>query len=308
MGFEFEDAIPQENKELGFETDSTDLDNGQVSGTSTVKASRRRQRPQPEVKSGMGRSGTGSNEPDSSRARPIRQVAPSGSYGQPRMMKENSEFGYLFTDEEPEDTHMTSAFANRLDGLAYDEKQDGEGEQYDELFSEPQQTPMVKRGFTSRGKKAKAEAAEASEPEEKTSTQEAEASDFKSRFSKRMKKKDKGKEEKSVEKEPTIIESQDTAVEPFEPGDDPSMQAAPYPYPYPPQYPYGQQYQQYPPYPYPYPQPYPYPPQYPYQPQYSYPPQAPYPPQYGYPPQQVYAVMQPIGYIYQPGASQPMSP
>lgn len=66
------------------------------------------------------------------------------------------------------------------------------------------------------------------------------------------------------------------------------------------------QYRQYSPYPYP-PQ-YPYPQQYGYPPQYPYPQQYPYPPQYVYPPQQVYTVMQPMGYIYQPGVSQPVKP
>lgn len=158
MGFENESVggfAPE--SEVGFETDDIDLDNGAMPAARAVKAKRSPRDHMEPRQGGIKRDRLGRRSYDENGdedlgegaeliapSRPVR-VSGSGMSGMRtnRLMSENSEFGYLFSDTEPEDRHMSASRSSRLDALAYDEKQDGDGSQYESLFSDTES--MVRR-------------------------------------------------------------------------------------------------------------------------------------------------------------------
>ncbi len=88
------------------------------------------------------------------------------------IMRPSSEFGYLFSDDEPVDNHMDDSFSHRLDGLAYEGRKDDE--QYSSVM-EGTQPSMVRRPEN----RMSADSASS------RSSQEARRTDRSSRFSRR---------------------------------------------------------------------------------------------------------------------------
>ena len=324
MGFERVKDSEQPNAERGFENADIDLESDELSQLKTVRASKKRSRRSTvEVKTGMkrdrmGRRGYNNEENDNAEGadmiapdRPIRIASGSGRQSQAQynakpFKSENSEFGDLFDSSEGQAYSADSSRFSRLDGLAYDEKQDGDGERFAHIFSDDSAAPMVHRGENMVQELMRERQREDEEQQRQLQgvssggsfglAEERMKEKEKSRFSRRDKKnkpEKTGREANKMDKERDQIIIQPNAEPYSEEQDNMAYQGQMPPYGYP-QQPYG--YPQYPQQPYGYPQypqqPYGYPP-YPQQP-YGYP-QYPQPP-YGYPPYP----QQPYGYPQYP--------
>ena len=280
MGFEHRPGDSYNADEsVGFETDDIDLDSGMLPEARAVKA-KRSPRERIEVRQGMKRDRFGRRSYDENGDEdlgegaqliaPDRPVRVSGAGGMgamrtSRMMSDNSEFGYLFNDDEPVDKHMSPTHSGRLDALAYDEKQDGDGAQYESLFSDTQS--MVRR---KENRSPAIVAQPAPQPVQEEQPKSKKGFGKKERFSKRSKG-DKKKTEAAQEQTGAAYGPQAPRAGFDEDADARARTGGQYDprdprgrYPYPPRY------GQYPPYP-PYPQYPPYPPQYPQYPPYAIP-------------------------------------
>jgi len=350
MGFERVRDNEQPGVELGFESADIDLESDELSQLKTVRAPKRSSRPSVEVKTGMKRDRMGrrgyNNDGDEGEGAdliaPDRPIRVSGAgrrpmneqYTQP-FKSENSEFGDLFDRDDSDREPVSRDRYSRLDALAYDEKQDGDGERFEHIFSEDSSAPMVHRGENMVQELMRERQMEDEErqrgirgvsPARSTGLVEERAAEKQehSRFSRRDRKKeqaagsdapetavsfetaktegnlmDKGYEQENINIESEEAMDQRGGVYMQPPYGYPQV---PYGYPQPP---YGYPYPQ-PPYGYPYPQvPYGYP--YP-QPPYGYPPYPQGP--YGYP-QNPYGYPQPMmngGYPAAPGMIPPEVP
>lgn len=196
MGFEQSDELFRSD-DIGFEiNEDLDLDDGELTGLPTVKVPKRSARERVEVKQGIRRDRLGrptDEDGEGDMVAPVRGVRLSGGaaggrgFGAP-MMSESSEFGYLFNDDEPTDEHMDEKRAERLSALAYDEAHDGDGEQYDDIFSaDAESEPMVRRrGFNRRKSESRTDA-EGSQANTAPSGRGDDSSDKKTRFARRSK-------------------------------------------------------------------------------------------------------------------------
>ncbi len=138
MGFEPEDKKIQDNSlDIQFEGGGADVDGSDFADAPTVSAPRSR-RP---VKARAVAQTNFSNDPEERAARRAENHNPP-PVRRP-MMRPSSEFGYLFSDDEPVDNHMDDQYSRRLDALAYDGRAQSD-EQYSALMEGEQQS-MVRR-------------------------------------------------------------------------------------------------------------------------------------------------------------------
>ncbi len=319
MGFEKTKDSDMPNAGHGFEDSEVDLESDALSQLKTVKAKRRTNKSTVEVKTGMKRDRMGrhgyndGDDPGDDAAmlapdRPIR-IAGGGRGQQAQrtkpFMSENSEFGDLFSGNggRPEEPTANRERFSRLDGLAYNEKQDGDGAQFDHIFADDSAAPMVHHG-----ENMVMELMRERDREEKAARQREQQQtkdEIKPRFSRRDRKIDTperaeilerqigniggaetmGNEDERMPAQQESLPEDGDMYEPL-PGEQPGIFGQPYGYPTMP-YGYPQQPYGYPPMPYGYPQqPYGYPPA-----PYGYP-QKPY----GYPPMPYGYPQQPYGY------------
>ncbi len=355
MGFERVKDSEQLGAERGFESADIDLESDELSQLKTVRAPKRTARSTVEVKSGMkrdrmGRRGYNNDDSDSAQGadliapdRPIRVSGagrrPAGEYRTQPFKSEHSEFADLFDRDDTDERSIDRSRFSRLDALAYDERQDGDGERFEHIFSDEKSSPMVHHGenmvqelmrerrIEDERRQSELRPLSSAQPTGLVGNDDGGRQE-KGRFSRRDRKKeqpqtidnnpakkDKRTEgagmEKGFEQTGMPIEQTD-AENAVQPGSEVYVQQ-PYGYPqapygYPPQNPYGYPYPPQNPYGYAYPQPpygYPYP-----QAPYGYPPQGyPYPQQpYGYPPQGYPYPQPPYGYPPVPGMMPPEVP
>lgn len=144
MGFEPNEERTVDNlPETRFEGGGADIDGNDLSAASPVAAPKR-------ARLSVRPRSAAETAPTQDDAAPVRKGMPprTEEHTPPPVrrpiMRPSSEFGYLFSDEEPVDNHMDDSYSRRLDGLAYDGRKQEDDAQYADLM-DGSQPSMVRR-------------------------------------------------------------------------------------------------------------------------------------------------------------------
>lgn len=141
MGFEPNDERTVDNlPENQFEGGGADIDSDGLAAAGGVAAPKRARLTLRSRSAGGAQTG---NAAPSEKGMPPRTEEHTPPPVRKPLMRPSSEFGYLFSDSEPVDTHMDDSYSRRLDGLAYDGSTQSDGD-YSELL-EGEQPSMVRR-------------------------------------------------------------------------------------------------------------------------------------------------------------------